>query len=263
MKRILSAVLFLPFFYFVVVFSPASFAGLLLAAGVLGLLEIYRLAAARGLECNRAIGILVVAGVLYSFYEPTFPLTVPLLLGVVGIPVWALLTRGTSSRGLAAMAVTLFGALFLGVLFGYQIVLRKFGGELGRNLVFLLYLVVWTGDTAAYYLGRALGRHRLSPEISPNKTVEGAVAGVAGSLLAAGGARLWFLPQLTWMDCLAVGFLLAGAGVLGDLVESMWKREAGAKDSASLVPGHGGILDRSDSLLFGAPILYYYSLWML
>jgi len=259
MKRILSAVLFLPFFYFVVVFSPPSFAALLLVAGVLGLLEIYHLAAACGLKCNRVLGILVVASTLYAFYEPTFSLASPLLLGVVGIPVWALLKGGKTPEGLAAMGVTLFGALFLGVLLGYQIELRK----VGHDMVFLLYLVVWTGDTAAYYVGRAFGRHQLSPKISPNKTVEGAVAGLVGSLLAAGVARLWFLPQLQWTDCLAVGFLLAGAGVLGDLVESMWKREAGAKDSASLVPGHGGILDRSDSLLFGGPILYYYSQWMI
>jgi len=261
MKRVLSAAVFLPLFYLVVRLPPGFFDALIAVACVLALLELYRLAAAGGMRCNRAAGILLALAVLYSFSDPQrFPVSLPLVAGVVIVPVLSLLGRRPFEESLGSDAATVFAALFLGTLLGYQIGLRRLGDELGGDLVFLLFLVVWAGDAAAYYVGSALGRRPLSPRISPRKTLEGALAGAAASLLAALVARAWFFPQLRIADCLAIGLLLSGAGVLGDLVESMWKRGAGAKDSASLVPGHGGVLDRCDSLLFGGPILYYYFL---
>jgi phosphatidate cytidylyltransferase len=128
----------------------------------------------------------------------------------------------------------------------------------GEFLVFFVVLVTWAGDTGAYYVGMSLGRHQLAPVISPNKTVEGLMGGLLLALAMAVVASLWFLPSLTLADCLATGLLLAGAGLLGDLVESALKRSAGVKDSGMLIPGHGGMLDRLDSLLFTAPIFYYY-----
>jgi len=263
MKRILPAVVFLPTFYYIVRLSPPFFGMLVAVAGVLALLELYRLASAQGLRCQRLSGVLMVLGIFYSFFRPDFPLAVPLLAGLAGVPAVSLLGRRRVEESLGSDAVTVFAALFIGTLFGYQIRLRGLGDELGRELIFFLFLVVWAGDTAAYYIGSALGRRPLSPRVSPRKTVEGAIAGIAASVFAALVARWWFLPRLTVGDSVLVGVLLALTGILGDLVESMWKRGAGAKDSASLVPGHGGILDRSDSLLFGGPILYYYySFWM-
>lgn len=263
MKRLLPAVVFLPIFYCLVILPPPYFAGLITAAAIAGLLELYRLALAKGVGCNRPAGVFLAVGTLYSFFEPSLPLVVPLVAGLVVIPVLSLLGGRPVQDSLGSDSVTVFAALFTGTLFGFQIGLRGLGQEIGKDLIFLLYLVTWAGDAAAYYVGSALGRRPLTPRVSPRKTIEGALAGVAGSLLAALLARVWFLHRLTIADCLILGLLLSVAGVLGDLVESMWKRGAGAKDSASLVPGHGGILDRSDSLLFGGPILYYYySLWM-
>jgi phosphatidate cytidylyltransferase len=128
----------------------------------------------------------------------------------------------------------------------------------GELLIFFLLLVTWAGDTGAYYAGMSLGRRKLAPVISPNKTVEGLIGGLMLAVLAAVGARLWFLPSFSLADCLATGLLLTGAGVLGDLAESALKRSAGVKDSGSLIPAHGGMLDRLDSLLFTAPAFYYY-----
>ena len=257
MKRILSAAVFLPIFYYLVRLPPRFFGFLMAATCVLALLEIYRLAGNRGFRCYQPAGLLLALATLYSFFDPSLPLAVPLVAGLIGVPVLSLLGRSPFEETLGSNAVTVFAALFLGTLLGYQVRLRGLGDETGGDLIFLLYLVVWGGDAAAYYVGSLLGKHPLTPRVSPRKTVEGAVAGILAGVLAAFLARAWFFQQLRPSDCLLAGTLLGVAGILGDLVESMWKRGSGVKDSASLLPGRGGILDRCDSLLFGGPILYY------
>jgi phosphatidate cytidylyltransferase len=264
MKRVLSAAVFLPAFVLIVRLPPPWYGILIASACVLALLELYRLAEIRGIHCNRAAGLLLALATLYSFFDPhRLPTPVPLAAALAAIPVLSLLSRRPLGECLASDSVTVFSALFLGVFLGYQLALRGAADELGRDLIYLLFLVVWGADAAAYYAGRALGRRPLAPRVSPRKTVEGAAAGIAGGVVSALLARAWFLPRLRVGDCVALGILLGIAGILGDLVESSWKRGSEVKDSASLVPGHGGILDRCDSLLFGGPILYYYfHFWM-
>ena len=126
-----------------------------------------------------------------------------------------------------------------------------------RDRILLLLAIIWVGDTGAYYGGRAMGRHLLAPKVSPKKTVEGAIAGVLGSVIAGAAGGTWFLheslPTLIW-----VSVVTAIAGQVGDLAESVLKRSAGVKDSSSIMPGHGGILDRLDSLFFATPIFYWF-----
>jgi phosphatidate cytidylyltransferase len=117
--------------------------------------------------------------------------------------------------------------------------------------------VIWAGDAAAYYGGRALGRHKLAPIVSPNKTIEGSIAGLAGSILAGIVLGSWLLQRQISFLVLA-SLAAATAGQLGDLVESALKRSAGVKDSSSLLPGHGGMLDRLDSLMFAAPVFFWF-----
>jgi phosphatidate cytidylyltransferase len=125
-------------------------------------------------------------------------------------------------------------------------------------LIFFLVLVTWAGDTGAYYAGISLGRRPLAPTLSPKKTVEGLIGGWVAALAAALVASNWFLPSFSPLDALVASFLLTGAGLIGDLSESALKRSAGIKDSGGLLPGHGGVLDRIDSLLFSSPVFYYY-----
>jgi phosphatidate cytidylyltransferase len=139
----------------------------------------------------------------------------------------------------------------------YCCVLLGFLVWLPRHMVLVLMGTIWAGDAAAYYGGRALGRHKLAPTISPNKTVEGSIAGLAGSVLA--GVGLGTLLLSFPLALLAVASFAAGiAGQLGDLAESALKRSAGVKDSSSLLPGHGGMLDRLDSLMFAAPVFFWF-----
>ena len=264
MRRILSAVVFLPIFWVIVKkFGHVPFDLLIAMAAGVALFEMYRLAEARGQRCHHLIGGLVMLLFLAAFISPAISIEYALLAGLFFIPLATLRRGGEWGPALGDIAATLFGATFIGLLFGYLIGLRLLndlpkGGETGSDLVFLLFFVVWAADTAAYYTGSTIGRTALAPRVSPRKTVEGAVGGVLGALAAIFVARAWFMHWLSLPDCLILGLLLGVIGIFGDLVESMLKRGAGVKDSASVVPGHGGILDRVDSVLYAAPVLYYY-----
>lgn len=178
---------------------------------------------------------------------------------------------------MAVLLVTLFSfndikttlihsaAIFLGVAYisgflSHLILLRQMAR--GRVLILFLLLIVWAGDAAAYYVGKSMGRHKLYPEVSPNKTIEGAIGGLAGSLLGTLAAQFTFLPIFKGFDFILIPLLVGGMGQLGDLTESMMKRSAGVKDASSLIPAHGGLFDKLDSVAFAAPVLYYYLLWM-
>jgi phosphatidate cytidylyltransferase len=266
MKRVASAVVFLPFFYVVVRWLGTAYFVLVAGAALLALLELYRLAEVRGHRCFRLAGSLVMLLLLTSFALPGVPIHIPLLIGLLAIPLEALRRGGDFDIAFSDIGATFFGAVFVGVLFGYMLALRvvqglQKGEETGSALVFLLIFVVWSSDMAAYYVGTSLGRRPLAPRVSPKKTIEGAIGGILGGLAAAFVARAWFMERLRLVDCLVLGIALGVLGIVGDLIESMLKRGAGVKDSASLVPGHGGILDRVDSLLYAAPVLYYYYLF--
>jgi phosphatidate cytidylyltransferase len=186
-------------------------------------------------------------------------------LGVVLVGIGAL-TRLDPREGLAVFATTTFGALYVGLL-GFINRLGSTGsavdpasilGGLGsdRAWILLLVLVVWAFDTFAYLTGRRFGRHPFMAHISPSKTMEG----VAGGAVAAGivGALLVSLLGHSWLAGLGFGLLVGAAAQAGDLAESMLKRAAGAKESGTLIPGHGGLLDRVDSFLFAAPVAFFY-----
>jgi phosphatidate cytidylyltransferase len=183
---------------------------------------------------------------------PALALAVAVAL-VLAAPVW----RGAPST--AASANTLLAVLYVGWLLGYGILLHH-TSPIGDELVLFLVGVTWVGETSAYLVGSSFGRHRLAPVISPKKTVEGALAQVAASVLTAAALGAWLLPSCSTGTALAAGVLLGVVGQVGDLAESAIKRSVGTKDTGALIPGHGGILDRIDSLLFNLPAFYYFTL---
>ncbi len=157
--------------------------------------------------------------------------------------------------------VTYIGALYPVVyLIGNDYTLGSYV-EPARNgdLLLLLFGILWVGDTAAMGIGKLFGKHKLAPAVSPNKTVEGLVGGYVGAIAVSLIVWYWKFPFIPVYHFIVLGFVCSLFGQLGDLVESMWKRSLGLKDSSGIIPGHGGVLDRFDSLLFAAPVLYYYS----
>ncbi len=157
-------------------------------------------------------------------------------------------------------ALLLMGFLYVPLLLGHLMLLR--GLPHGIQWIFLLLVIVMSGDSGAYYVGCNFGKRKLYPAVSPNKSVEGAAGGLAGSLAGALIARATFFPELTVADSVITALLLGVLGQLGDLFESLLKRSFGVKDSGAIVPGHGGILDRLDSILFAAPAAFYYAVFV-
>jgi len=150
--------------------------------------------------------------------------------------------------------------LYIPLLGSHLVALRTgFPQPLSAHLLSFFFLVLMGGDTGAYYVGRALGKRKLAPSISPGKTWEGAFGGLVAALAMATLAHFWFFRELPLKYTLPLATLMTVVGIFGDLVESALKRGAGAKDAANLLPGHGGILDRLDSLLFNAPLIYYFA----
>jgi phosphatidate cytidylyltransferase len=152
--------------------------------------------------------------------------------------------------------VLVMGVLYIGLSLSYLLLIRALPD--GALLIFFVVLVTWAADTGAYIAGKSVGRHPLAPVVSPKKTYEGLAGGILLACLGAVMARSWFLPAFSLVDCLVLGVLLTLAGLIGDLAESAMKRRTGFKDSGALIPGHGGMLDRLDSLLFTGPAFYYY-----
>lgn len=162
------------------------------------------------------------------------------------------------SQVLKELAFVLFGFCYISLLLAHLVLLH--GLPFGREWIFLVLFIIMSGDTMAYFSGITLGRHKLYPAISPNKSIEGAIGGLIGSVAGAFVARWWFFQALGFADCLFLGLFLGCFGQAGDLFESMVKRAFQVKDSGFFVPGHGGILDRLDSLLFAFPLAFYYGL---
>lgn len=171
-----------------------------------------------------------------------------------------LFRHGDIAQVASSWALSAAGILYVPLLITHILLLRLFPH--GVAWVFLLLFIVMCSDTFAYYIGCRFGRHRLYPTVSPNKSVEGAAGGLAGAFVGTFIAANTFFPQLTVGDCLATALAAGVMAQVGDLFESLLKRSAGVKDSGSLIPGHGGILDRLDSVIFAAPVLYYYALFI-
>lgn len=157
-------------------------------------------------------------------------------------------------------ATVLFGFLYLPLLLGHLALLRKV--PQGREWILTVFLIVMLSDTIAYFVGSAIGKHRLYPAISPKKSVEGALGGLIGGVGGALLAKFFWFPALPWLLAGGIGVALGVTGQIGDLFESMLKRSYGVKDSGRIIPGHGGLLDRLDSLIFAFPPAYYLVLWI-
>jgi phosphatidate cytidylyltransferase len=259
-RRLATAAVVLPLLLGVIVFAPPlATVGLVAAVGLVGLFEFYALLAARQIAPYRAVGVLLAVAIGVEVAWPH-------LIGGVLWPAAALLVASALlGRGreigdrVQAAGGTLLGALYLGALGGAIAGLRLAAPlEKGAWRIILLLAVIMAADTFAYFVGQVVGRHKLAPSVSPGKTWEGFAGGLGGGILGALAVRAALLPELPLGHAAALGLVVAALGTAGDLVESVLKRWAGVKDSGTIFPGHGGALDRLDSLLFGAPVLYYY-----
>ncbi|MEZ4600474.1 MAG: phosphatidate cytidylyltransferase [Syntrophotaleaceae bacterium] len=259
-QRIITALVLLPLLLLFIYYAgPAWFCGFVTLVAATALYEFYGMSLAGERKVEKSLAVLFGALLVpAASFGPAPALQGMLAFGVLFFGLIFLWRFLALTEVLCQLALVFFGFCYISLLLAHLVMLH--GLPFGREWVFLVLLIVMASDSAAYFSGIALGRHKLYPAISPNKSIEGAIGGLLGGLVGAFVARWWFFSSLGLLDCLLLGLILGCVGQTGDLFESMIKRAFQVKDSGTIVPGHGGILDRLDSLLFTFPLAYYYGL---
>ena len=275
-RRVLFSVIAIPLALGVMWLGGAWLATLLSVIAALSAWELFRIARSGGVAPLDYAGIVLAAAIPLGvhahhlrIYTPSLALLLLVPLALLALAIW---TRGVEGRPLLAVSVTTFGIIYTGgtLAFGYALRYHDYaiGAAAGLVVVLLPLVLTWGTDIAAYFVGRALGKRKLMPSVSPGKTVAGAIGGLVAAVVLAWLWERLVLRPVAQVGMRAVHVVLFGAIVsvaaqVGDLAESLLKREAGVKDSSHLIPGHGGVLDRFDSLLFVLPVAYLLLGWML
>ncbi len=248
--RVLTAIVLLPLFVAAVVgLPPAYFAMLLALASAVALAEFYLMYKVP--RVLMAVGIALAFALIWARHEGYFFET--LAASILLVSAIRLFTGGGPKGALSDVGPVVFGLLYIPALMSFQLPLHRAGWE----YIIFLYVVIWASDAAAYYVGSSIGRHKLYVPISPNKTWEGAAGSVLAGTASAVLIKLLLIKELPLEKALMIGFLAGVVAVMGDLVESLFKRDAGVKDSGTFLPGHGGMLDKLDGALFVGPMLYW------
>ena len=259
-KRVITALWGIPLLIAAVYFNkPLPWFTLLVAIlGLLAVLEFYNLVTVS----KRPLTYLGLIWTLLFILSPHFKyefLTPLLLTSAVILSLIGLLFLPQKEGAFTSWAWTMAGILYVGWLLSYFVALR--GLDAGRDWVFLALFTNFGSDTTAFFVGRVLGRHHLAPRISPRKTWEGAIAGGFGAIIVSLVLVILLRLPLSYGQAVLLGLAISVFGQCGDLVESLLKRNMGVKDSGKLMPGHGGILDRLDSVVFAGVVVYYYVIW--
>ena len=261
LRRLYTAAVLIPLVYAIVVLLPAwALTLLLIGVGSIALQELYRMSfQSRTNHPLLAVGLVAFALVLaHTHVALTLPTV--LMASALGLVIAMCFVPGAQEQRWSDTLTAFLGLLYVGVTLSTVVSVRALPS--GEWLALFLAVVTWASDSGAYYAGTLWGKHLLIPSISPKKTVEGVFGGLLLATAAALLAQVWFASILSLRDALVLGLLITIAGLFGDLFESVIKRRQGVKDSGGILPGHGGMLDRLDSLLFTAPTFYYYVVWV-
>ncbi|HEC97576.1 MAG TPA: CDP-archaeol synthase [Nitrospirae bacterium] len=251
-KREIVALALLPLIYLYIMKLPSVFfLGLLFFISGAAQMEFYLMYGVK--RSFRFFGVFAGLLFLYSVYTGWGELRFLLIIFFLLLVLFRLFDRGAGPEHvLSDIAPVVVGFSYIPLILSLQIALRNVGPE----WIIFIGATVWASDSFAYYIGKNFGKRKLYPSVSPKKTIEGAVASMTGGTLAGILIKVLLIDSITVYQVLVVGFLIGCIAVLGDLTESMFKRDSGVKDSSSLIPGHGGVLDKIDGMLFVTPVVY-------
>lgn len=258
LKRTVTTIVVVPLIFLAILCRGFPFYIVVLIIALLGLRELYSIAHKQGYKVSYILGsiltsyfILILVCDIYSlnYYIKNIFITFFLILYLI-----FQLFKKNYSKVLAEISITIFGSIYLGYLFSFIIKIKDLPN--GNYYLISLLIITWANDVGAYLIGAKLGKNKIFPKISPKKTIEGSIGGIAFSVAAAFFLKNWL--NLAFIELLSLGLIISIIAQLGDLYESVLKRGSKIKDSGNLVPGHGGILDCIDGLIFTAPVFYYY-----
>ncbi len=263
-NRVLVSVFAIPIILIIVYIGRELFLAFVSTIVFLTLFEFYKMTELKGAKPNYIIGYLFAISTLLIFYLQQFQLVPVSIFFLISLTAMWNLTH-FENNSILNVSTTVLGALIISIFYSTLIGIREFfihyGDEeyvKGAYVIIVLLSSIWICDSVAYFAGTAWGKHRLLERISPKKSWEGAIWGFFSAVLTFILGKLIVLDFLNWNDIIYLGLIVGMVGQIGDLVESMFKRDVGIKDSSNILPGHGGILDRFDSLLFIAPFVYFY-----
>ncbi len=260
--RIIVSILAIPIILLVSFFGELYFVAFVSFIGLTAFYEFSTMSKKKGISINFPLGLAFSFFLILNFYY-SFAGELFLFLAISFILLLFELFRNKGSV-ILNVGSTLLGVFYIGIFAGTLVGIRQmFIGtqqlyNSGGILIIFIFASIWICDSAAFFIGSAIGKHKLFPRVSPNKSWEGAIAGFIFTVLTMIASRFLFLDFLSITQSIILGIIIGSIGQLGDLVESLIKRDAGVKDSSALIPGHGGIFDRFDSLLFTAPAVYFY-----
>jgi phosphatidate cytidylyltransferase len=260
--RVIVALIGIPLILAACIIGKIPFLIFAFGIGIISFAELSKMLEVKQHHLNRRIGELSVTAIIFNTYFQIIEFE-KLALIIVAVLMLAELFRNRGSA-VSNLGSTLIGIFYVGLFASSLIMLREFYSESfftydqGGYLIISVFVSIWLCDSAAYFVGTAIGTHKMLPRVSPNKSWEGAIAGFVFSVIGMLAARFLVLDFLTLTDAAAIGIIVGTFGQAGDFIESMIKRDANVKDSSSIIPGHGGIFDRFDSLIFSAPIIYLY-----
>ncbi len=265
MKRILTAIVALPILLYTIWSSlPYYFVALAAVAIVIAISEFYNLAAKVDCKSHNFLGYIAGLAIVACFVFGKVEWIAAVMTALVMLSLTMSLTKPDEMKtALVSVSATVFGVAYVALLAGFLISVRMIQDtslttNLASKLLTMFFAMVIFTDTGAYYTGRSLGKNKLAPRISPGKTIEGFIGGLVAAIAAGPLCKYTFFPEMNLTHSLLLGALIGLVGPVGDLAESMLKRGSEVKDSGTLLPGHGGMLDRVDSILFCAPLLYFY-----
>jgi phosphatidate cytidylyltransferase len=257
-KRWITGLIALPFLVFFIYRGEVWFCLLVTVAAALGLWEYFRIVLKQSEKIFSLLPLfafLTAGGLLWAAFKGAADLMAAILaFNLMAGGLIAIRHFDAFPETLVILPKQLLGIVYVPLFASFLVLIRN--GADGMGWIFFLVFIVFAGDTSALYIGSFYGRHKLSPAVSPGKTIEGSLGGLAANLVFGALAKAFFLPLLSWPQALLYSLLIGTAGQVGDLFESMLKRSSQVKDSGTLLPGHGGILDRIDALLFAAPVAY-------
>lgn len=253
-KRLIVALILLPVLYLYLMKLPGVyFFGLMLVISIIAQSEFYSMYQIHGLM--RAAGLFFGGSILAAIFRYRGLPPDLLIISFIAIATLRLIGKKDPTASLHDISPVILTLLYIPASLGFQLRLRENGPE----WILFLYGCVWASDSLAYYIGKTIGNRKLYAEVSPNKTIAGGFGSLLGGAISGWLLSLVILPVMTSWKAGLIGISIGGTTIIGDLVESMFKRDAGIKDSGSIIPGHGGILDKIDGVLFAGPVFYWIS----